>query len=131
MVRNSRVKNLSHETVAESSKSGASNGSMAILTTHTLLTETWTGDVQTIESAIRRFKADRLLTNECQIELFEMAHDRQLHVNVMHRYATTEVSGWAGPGSVPYGFVHNRRFGNTPAHQIIRHIRDMVFASRI
>jgi hypothetical protein len=34
-------------------------------------------------------------------------------------------------GERAYGFVHNRTFGDTPAHQIIRHIRDMVFAARI
>jgi hypothetical protein len=102
----------------------------AILTKHTLLTEAWTGQVQTIETAIRRFKADRHLANDCQVVMFEIPDDRHLHVNVMHKYPTAEVGGWAGPGRVPFGVVHNRRFGDTTTHQIIRHIRDMVFAAR-
>ena len=38
---------------------------IVILTTHTLLTEAWRGHVRTIETAIRRFKADRQLTDGC------------------------------------------------------------------
>ena len=104
---------------------------MAILTKHKLLTDAWTGDVQVIQAAIRRFESERPLTNDCQVVFFEMADDRHLHVNVMHKYPTKKVSGWAGPGSLPDGFVHNRTFDHTPTHQIIRHIRDMVFAARM
>jgi hypothetical protein len=49
---------------------------------------------------------------------------------VTHQYSTMPVRGWAGPARLPGGCVHNRRFGDTPPIQIIRHIRDMVFAVR-
>jgi hypothetical protein len=112
-------------------KNGLSKAPPAILTRHTLLTEDWKDDVQAIQAAIGRFKADRPLTNDCQVVFFEMAHDRHLHVNVMHKHPTKEVTGWAGPGSVAYGVVHNRTFADTPPHLIIRHIRDMVFAASL
>lgn len=129
MVRESRVAPR-YEPLVESSEYADHERPIAIVTTHTLLTGAWTGHVRAIETAIRRFKADRELTNQCQVVMFEMADDPHLHVNVMHEYPTVEVSGWAGPGSVPFGVVHNRRFGDTTPHQIIRHIRDMVFAAR-
>jgi hypothetical protein len=50
---------------------------------------------------------------------------------VIHQHATKTVSGWAGPGHVPRGFVHNRRFGDTSQNDMIRHIRDMVFAAQL
>jgi hypothetical protein len=129
MLRKSRVAPL-HDIPGEWSEHADHNRPIVILTAHTLLTEAWTGHVRAIETAIRRFKADRPLTNDCQVVMFEMADDRHLHVNVMHKHPTAEVSGWAGPGRVPFGVVHNRRFGDTTPHQIIRHIRDMVFAAR-
>lgn len=105
-------------------------GPMAITTEHQLLTSSWTAQVEALETAVGRFKADRPLTNDCQVMFFEIVGDRQLHVNVTHRYSTRPVGGWAGPGTVAGGFVHNRRFSNAQPSQMIRHIRDMVFAAR-
>jgi hypothetical protein len=102
----------------------------ALTSEHKLLTTAWTADVKTVETAIGRFTSDTALRNDCQVVLFEMAGDRDLHVNVTHQHRTKGVAGWAGPGRLPTGFVHNRRFGHTPPSRIIRHIRDMVFAVR-
>lgn len=100
---------------------------MAITATHKLVTESWTADVEAVETAIRRFRSS---SNDCQVTLFEMAGDRHLHVNVTHTFPTTTAPGWAGPACLPQGFVHNRRFSE-PAGQIVRHIRNMVFAAPI
>ena len=100
---------------------------MTITATHKLLTESWAADVETVETAIRRFRSS---SNDCQVRLFEMAGDRHLHVNVTHRSPTTTAPGWAGPARLPQGFVHNRRFSE-PASQIVRHVRNMVFAAPI
>jgi hypothetical protein len=104
---------------------------MAISARHQLLSGSWTADVENLESAIGRFKTVGKVANNCEIVFFEIVGDGHLHCNVTHRYATKTVSGWAGPGHVPNGFVHNRRFGDTPQHDMIRHIRDMVFAGRV
>lgn len=103
---------------------------MGISTTHKLLTESWTADVQAVETAIGRFSADRAVTNDCQVVLFEIVRDDHLHVNVTHKYQTMTVPGWAGPASLEGGFVHNRTFGDSQPNEIVRHIRDMVFAPR-
>jgi hypothetical protein len=103
---------------------------MAITTKHKLLTESWTADVEALETAIRRFKADGPRANDCQVVFFEIVGDAHLHVNVMHKHPTMTVSGWAGPASLPDGFVHNRTFGDMQPSQMIRHIREMVFAVR-
>ena len=100
---------------------------MAVTTRHKLLTGSWTADVETVEAAIRRFSSTE---NSCDVVLFEIGGDDHLHVNVTHRHATQPVNGWAGPGSVPDGFIHNRTFADTEPQQMIRHIRDMVFAAR-
>jgi hypothetical protein len=71
------------------------------------------------------------VANNCEVVFFEIVGDRQLHCNVTHRHATKTVTGWAGPGHVPGGFVHNRRFGDTSQNDMIRHIRDMVCAPRV
>src|SRR5689334_10034787 len=102
---------------------------MAIRTTHKLLTGSWTADVAAVETAIGRFTADRAVTNDCQVALFEIVRDEHLHVNVTHKYPTRTVRGWAGPARVQAGFVHNRTFGDTKPTEIIGHIREMVFAS--
>lgn len=104
---------------------------MAITTSHKLLTGSWTADVATLETAIRHFNADGPMENDCQVAFFEIVRDGDLHVNITHRYPTRTVHGWAGPASLRRGFVHNRTFGDTQSSQIIRHVRDMVFASRI
>lgn len=132
MVRKSRAGNVSRESVAEPFKSGdRRKRPVPILTTHALLTGVWTGQVQSIESAIRRFKPDHSSTNDCEVVLFEIPGDGQLHVNVTHKYPTKGAAGWAGPGSVPSGFVYNRRFSDTQTGQVMRHIREMVLAARI
>lgn len=110
--------------------SHARKSTMAISARHTLLSDSWTADVAALEAAIGRFNTDRPLTNNCDVVFFEIAGDGHLHVNVTHRYETKAVSGWAGPGDTPGGFVHNRRFRRTPQSEMIRHIRDMVFAAR-
>lgn len=131
MVRNSRRGNLPHKAAAQSSEDTQRERPVGIVARHTLLTDDWTGDVQIIETAIRHFAAERPFTNDCQVVLFEIADDRHLHVNVTHRHPTVEVIGWAGPGSLAEGHVHNRLFGAIAPSRIIRHIHDMVFAARI
>lgn len=131
MGRNSRVGTLRHKPAVESPESAHLQRHMGILARHTLLTDDWTGDVQTIETAIRLFKSERPFVNDCQVVLFEIADDRHLHVNVTHRHPTAGVIGWAGPGSLPEGHVHNRLFGTMAPSRIIRHIHDMVFAPRV
>jgi hypothetical protein len=103
---------------------------MPIKTTHNLLTDSWTGDVHLIEEAIGRRGANRDVTNDCHVALFEVVRDDHLHVNVTHKYATRTVPGWAGPAVLPSGFVHNRTFGDVQPNEIIRQIREMVFATR-
>lgn len=103
---------------------------MAIAATHKLLTGSWTADVETMETAVGHFKAAGARRNDCQVVFFEVARDGHLHVNITHKYPTRTVPGWAGPANLPQGFVHNRTFGDTQLSQIIRHVRDMVFAAR-
>jgi hypothetical protein len=103
---------------------------MAITTGHHLLTSSWTADVEAAETAIRRFASDGSSTDNCHVAFFEIVGDGYLHVNVTHRHATKAVSGWAGPGSVADGFVHNRTFNDAQSRQMTRHIRNMVFAGR-
>jgi hypothetical protein len=103
---------------------------MAITTTQTLLTSSWTADVERMETAVGQFKAGAM-RNDCHVVCFEIVRDGHLHVNVTHKHPTRTVRGWAGPASLPQGFVHNRTFGDTQPSQIIRHVRDMVFAARI
>jgi hypothetical protein len=131
MGRHSRNGNLSGKPAMGSSGSGRGGGPEAITAKHNLLTDSWTSDVEALEAAIGRFQADRPITNDCQVVFFEIVRDRHLHVNVTHRHQTIEVRGWAGPAKLPSGFVHNRMFGDTPPSQMIRHIRDMIFAERI
>ena len=104
---------------------------MVVTTTHKLLTDSWTADVEALEAAVEGFETFGTTTNPCHVAFFEIVRDRQLHVNVTHKYQTRTVRGWAGPASLPEGFVHNRRFDDSQPAQIIRHIREMVFASRI
>jgi len=101
-----------------------------ITATHKLLTRSWTADVEALEAALSDFTADRAVTNDSQIVCFELACDADLHVNVTHRFATKPVTGWAGPGSVPAGFVHTRTFDDTQRGHLLRQIRNMVCAAR-
>jgi hypothetical protein len=110
---------------------GRRRGGMAITTTHKLLTGSWTSEVATVEAAVGHFDADIVMKNDCCVAFFEIVRDDHLHVNITHRYLTRTARGWAGPASLPQGFVHNRTFGDTPPSQIIQHVREMVCASRI
>jgi len=103
---------------------------MGISTSHKLLTQLWTADVTAVETAIGEFEADRAVTNDCQVALFEIDRDDRLHVNITHKHPTKTVRGWAGPASLPSGFVHNRTFGDRESGEIVGQIRHMVFAGR-
>jgi hypothetical protein len=104
---------------------------MGITTTRNLLTRSWMADGDALEIAIGRLTSRRPLTNDCRVALFEVVGDRDLHVNVTHRYRTRAPSGWAGPAVLPQGFVHNRTFGHVPPHEIVRHVGKMVFSARV
>jgi len=105
---------------------------MTITTTHKLLSGSWTEDVEALETAVALFRTDHAPSNDCHVVLFEMAHDGHLHVNVTHKHPTKSAPGWAGPASLPQGFVHNRIFsGAQPTGHIVRHVRAMVFAAPI
>jgi hypothetical protein len=95
---------------------------------HTLLTDAWTADVQTLEKGIGEFNVPA--AREFHVSLFEMRGDSLLHVNVTHKDETKPVPGWSGPGVSANGFIHNRRFESTPTAEILRSIRQMVFAAR-
>lgn len=103
---------------------------MGLRTTRKLMTKSWTADVQVVEAAVGRFSENRAVTNDCQVALFETGRDEHLHVNVTHRYPTRTAPGWAGPARLPGGFVHNRRFRDSPITEIIGSVREMVYASR-
>jgi hypothetical protein len=105
--------------------------SPAITTNQALLTTAWTADVKVLEAALSRCKVEGRLNGSCRVAFFEVAGDSQLHVNVIHPYSTLTISGWTGPGRMPDGLIHNRTFSHAPRYQILRQIRDMVFASRI
>jgi hypothetical protein len=108
---------------------GNHGGGTAVTTEHSLLTTAWTADVRTLEAAIGLFASEQPLPSDCQVVMFEIEGDNQLHVNVVHQTPHTDVvHGWSGPGQLPAGSVYSRRFGDTPPAQIIRHIRNVVFA---
>ena len=130
MLSKSRVGNGSLGRLA-SSQYGRREEAMAISARHQLLSDSWTADVENLEWAIGRFKADPNVENNCEVVLFEIVGDEHLHCNVTHRHATKTISGWAGPGQVPNGFVHNRRFDDASQTDMLRHIRDMVFAAPV
>jgi hypothetical protein len=130
MVRQLRVGSRAYEPAAEALEHGARDGAKGVTTKHKLLTSSWTADVETAEIAIGRFTPRRPPANDCEVVFFEIAGDGQLHVNVTHQHCTTPVHGWAGPAKLPDGFVHNRRFDATTPNQMIRQIREMVFAAR-
>lgn len=95
-----------------------------------LLTAAWTKDVRAVVTAVRGFRSRRALKTSCRVVLFELEGDRLLHVNVTHEHPTSTPSGWSGPGIISEGFVHNRRFSTTQPREIVRKIREMVFAPR-
>ncbi len=131
MLHNSRIGNGTSRRLV-SPQNGRRGGAMGIFARHQLLSNSRrTADVERLESAIGRFKADPDVAINCEVAFFEMVGDEHLHCNVTHRHATKSVTGWAGPGHVPDGFVHNRRFGEAPHNEVVRHIRDMVFAAPV
>ena len=92
----------------------------------------WAANVDSIEAAMWRFNDEHPLANDCAVVFFEIVADEKLHVNVTHQRLTKEIRGWAGPADTPSGFVHNRTFGGaTPTPQLVRHVREMVFAGRM
>ena len=105
--------------------------SRGITTNQALLTTAWTADVKMLEAALSRCDVEGRLNGSCRVAFFEVAGDSQLHVNVIHPHPTLKIVGWTGPGRAPEGLIHNRTFSRAPRYQILRQIRDMVFASRI
>jgi len=97
---------------------------------HTLLTDAWTTNVRTLETAIRDFGMPAGHAIEYQVSMFEVTGDPHLHVNVTHQQETKPVKGWAGPGVTAAGFVHNRTFDAMSTDRILHDIRRMVFAPR-
>ena len=130
MLPQSRVGNGSFGGVIPS-HNGGRGGAMRISVRHQLLSDSWTADVENLEWTIARFNANSNVANNCEVVFFELAGDGHLHCNVTHRHATKTVTGWAGPGRMPHGFVHSRRFGDTAFNDIVRQIRAMVFAPRV
>jgi hypothetical protein len=126
-----RVEDGSHKSSNASSQNGRRGSGTAVSARHIHLSDSWTTQVEALEAVISGFRPDGPLTNTCEVVFFEIPGDEHLHVNVTHTYATRVVSGWAGPGSIPDGFVHSRTFSATPQSQIMQHIREMVFAARI
>lgn len=53
---------------------------MAITTKHKLLTGYWTADVEALETAVGRLKADGPRANDCQVVFSEIVGDAHLHV---------------------------------------------------
>ena len=131
MLHNSRIGNGFSRRLA-SPQNGRRSVVVGIFARHQLLSSSRrAADVERLESAIGLFKADPDVAINCEVAFFEMVGDDHLHCNVTHRHATKSVTGWAGPGHVPDGFVHNRRFGEAPHNEVVRHIRDMVFAAPV
>jgi hypothetical protein len=93
-----------------------------------LLTEAWQDDAGAVVAALRTSTRQRALPTGCRVVLFELAGDRDLHVNVTHQRSTSTPAGWSGPGVTPDGFVHNRRFPSSESHRIARQIHEMVYA---
>jgi hypothetical protein len=131
MRSHSRVEHRVHGSLETSPQRGGGARDAAISARHRLLSDSWTADVDALEGAIGRFTTEGNLQGNCEVVFFEIAGDGHLHVNVIHRFATKGMRGWAGPGTMPNGFVHNRRFADASQNEMIRHIRDMVFAPRI
>jgi hypothetical protein len=107
------------------------DASPAILTKRALLTTAWTADVKVLQAALSRCKVDGRLDAGCEVAFFEVAGDSQLHVNVIHARPTLNMTGWKGPHRATGGLTHNRTFNRMARYQILREIREMVFASRL
>ncbi len=129
MRQHSLIANGLDRTSDDSPQNGRRRRTRPISARHLLLSGSWTEQVESLEAIINGFERDGHSDN-CEVVFFEIAGDECLHVNVTHRYERRVVSGWAGPGSIPDGFVHSRTFGDTSHREMMRHIRDIVFAER-
>ena len=69
------------------------------------------------------------MSSGCRVTFFEVEGDQDLHVNVTRRSARGGVHGWAGPGTTSGGSVYNRTFSRMPRYQVLRQIKDVVFAA--
>jgi len=98
--------------------------------TRNLTGGSWNACVDAIGTALWRIKDPDALVSDCTMAFFDTTADEALHVNVTHQHRTKRIAGWAGPGQTADGFVYNRRFGHVPTPQILRDVRDMVFAAR-
>ena len=101
----------------------------AITANHALLTGAWTGDVKALEEAIGRLKMEPGVVSDCRVTFFEVAGDQHLHVNVTRRSATAGVEGWAGPAATADGVLYNRMFSRIPRYQLLRQLKQMIFAA--
>jgi hypothetical protein len=99
-----------------------------ITANHTTLTAAWTADVKALATALGRI-TDARVSGDCRVTFFEVAGDPQLHVNVTRRSAGKGVNGWAGPGAMSDGVVYNRTFSRMPRYQMLRQIKEMIFAA--
>ena len=104
--------------------------SPALTTTHALLTDAWTKDVNALQAALGRIEKGAGLSSDCRVTFFEVAGDAQLHVEVAHRPTAGNVNGSSGAASTSERVVHNRAFGRVPRYQVLRELREMVFAGR-
>ena len=100
----------------------------AITTNHALLTAAWTAEVKALEAALGRI-TDARVSSGCRVTFFEVEGDQHLHVNVTRRSAQGGINGWAGPGRTSGGSVYNRTFNRMPRYQVLRQIKDVVFAA--
>ena len=97
--------------------------------TRNLIGGSWTKCVDAIGTALWHFEARHSLATDCTMAFFNTVDDEALHVNVTHPHRTKRIRGWTGPGETAGGFVYNRTFEAAPTPQILRHVRDMVFAA--
>jgi hypothetical protein len=74
MLPQSRVGNGSSGRVP-SSRNGGREGAVRVSARHQLLSDSWTADVENLERAIGRFKADSNVANNCEVVFFEIAGD--------------------------------------------------------
>jgi hypothetical protein len=100
----------------------------AITANHAPLTAAWATEVRSLEAALGRI-TDARVGHDCRVTFFEVEGDRDLHVNVTRPYATDGVNGWSGPGATPGGLVYNRTFTRMPRYQLLRQIKDVIFAA--
>ena len=99
----------------------------AITADHALLTALWIAEVQALEGALGRI-TDARVSGDCRVTFFEVEGDQHLHVNVLRRSAG-DVRGWSGPGATSHGPVYNRTFSKMPRYQVLRQIKDVIFAA--